>query len=58
VLEKSKYRGKYIVMINSKVVEEGADIENMLCRTRERFPCEIPLVAKIPAEEVMVLCSY
>ena len=56
-LEKSKYKGEYIIMIDEKVVEEGKDIENMLQRTREKYPGKIPLVAKIPEEEVMVLCS-
>ena len=54
-LEKSKYRGEYIIMIDGKVIEDGKDIENMLKRTRERYPDKTPLVAKIPEEEVMVL---
>ncbi len=54
-LEKSKYKGEYIIMVDEKVVEEGKDIENMLNRTREKYPDKIPLVAKIPEEEVMVL---
>lgn len=54
-LEKSKYRGEYIILVDEKVVEEGKDIENMLQRTREKYPHKTPLVAKIPEEEVMVL---
>ncbi|PKP58705.1 MAG: hypothetical protein CVT88_02245 [Candidatus Altiarchaeales archaeon HGW-Altiarchaeales-1] len=54
-LEKSKYKGKYVIMIDEKVVEKGEDIENMLHRIREKYPDKIPLVAKIPKEEVMVL---
>lgn len=54
-LEKSKYKGKYIIMVDEKVVEEGDNIEDMLHRTRQRFPDKVPLVAKIPKEEVMVL---
>ncbi|ODS35180.1 MAG: hypothetical protein A7315_14885 [Candidatus Altiarchaeales archaeon WOR_SM1_79] len=54
-LEKSRYKGEYIIMIDGEVVEDGKDIENMLRRTRERYPDKTPLVAKIPEEEVRII---
>ena len=54
-VDDSKYRDKYIVIAKGKVVGKGKDIEKLLGRAKKKFPDEIPLVAKIPEEEVLVL---
>ena len=54
-LDKTPYRGKYVVMIDGKMVGKGSDIESMLAKTRKKYPGKTPLVAKIPREEVMIL---
>lgn len=54
-LNKKGVQNKYIVMVNERVVEKGEDIEKMLNRVRKKYPKEIPFVAKIPDERMMVL---
>jgi len=54
-LDDSKYRDKYVVIVKGKVAGSGMDVERLLKATRHKFPKEIPLVAKIPKEEILVL---
>ncbi len=54
-LDKSRYKGKYVVLVDGKMVGHGQDIESMLAKTRKKYPRKTPLVAKIPNEEVMIL---
>ena len=54
-LNQKGLQNKYIVIVNERVVEKGEDIEKMLKRVRKKFPKEIPFVAKIPDERMMVL---
>lgn len=54
-LDESKYRDKYIVIVKGKVVGSGMDIEKLLKTVRDKFPKQVPLVAKIPEEEILVL---
>ncbi|MCK4353501.1 hypothetical protein KAW65_08865 [candidate division WOR-3 bacterium] len=54
-LNKKGLQNKYIVMVNEKIVEKGEDIERMLERVRKKYPKEVPFVAKIPDERMMVL---
>lgn len=54
-LNKKGLQNKYIVMVNEKIVEKGEDIERMLERVRKMYPKEVPFVAKIPDERMMVL---
>jgi len=54
-LEKEGLEEKYVVIIRGKMVEKGRDIEKLLSKVRREYPEEIPLVAKIPSEEVLIL---
>jgi len=54
-LDRTKYSGDYIVMIDGKVRFFGKDIKKMLLKARKKYPGKTPLVAKIPKEQVMVL---
>ncbi|OGC01796.1 hypothetical protein A2V82_09605 [candidate division KSB1 bacterium RBG_16_48_16] len=54
-LEKKALENKYVVLVNGKVVAKGLDIEKMLVKVRKKYPEEIPFVAKIPDERMMVL---
>jgi len=54
-LDKKGLENKYVVIVKGKVIGKGKDIEKLLSVTKKRFPKEIPLVAKIPSEEVLIL---
>lgn len=54
-LDKKGLENKYVVIVNGEVVAKGEDIENMLKRVRENYPKEIPFVAKVPDERMMIL---
>lgn len=53
--EQEKYRGKYIVMIEGKIIASGGDIDNILPTVIKRYPKKIPFVAKIPVSGAMIL---
>ncbi len=48
-------KNKYVIIVNGEVVEKGEDIENMLDRVRQEYPDEIPFVAKVPDERMLIL---
>ncbi len=54
-LDKTGLENKYIVIVDGKVVAEGKDIENMLDKVRQEYPNEIPFVAKVPEERMLIL---
>lgn len=54
-LKKVGLEEKYVVIVKGKVVGKGKDIEKLLPRVKRQYPKEIPLVAKIPSDEVLIL---
>lgn len=54
-LDKSGLRGKYVILVDGKVVKKGINIEKMLEEALKKYPRAIPLVAKIPEKEMLVL---
>jgi len=54
-LDKSGLENKYIVIVNGEIVAKGEDIENMLDSVRQKYPDEIPFVAKVPEERLLIL---
>jgi len=54
-LDKTGLENKYIIIVNGKVVDKGEDIENMLDRVRRKYPNEVPFVAKVPDERILIL---
>lgn len=54
-LDKSKLTNKYVVMVDSKVVETGKDIQALLKKARNKYPTKTPFVAKIPSRELLIL---
>jgi len=54
-LDKTGLKNKYVIIVNGEVVEKGEDIENMLDRVRQEYPDEIPFVAKVPDERMLIL---
>lgn len=54
-LDKTGLENKYVVIVNGEVVAKGEDIEDMLERIRQKYPDEIPFVAKVPDEKLLIL---
>lgn len=54
-LDKSKLTNKYVVIVDSKVVQTGIDIQKLLKKVKEKYPSKTPFVAKIPSSELLVL---
>jgi len=54
-LDKTGLENKYVVIVNGEVVAKGEEIENILERVRQDYPNEIPFVAKVPDERMMIL---
>jgi len=54
-LDKQDLHNKYVVIVKRKVVAQGEDIEGMLKKARRDYPNEIPFVAKVPDENMLVL---
>jgi hypothetical protein len=54
-LDKTGLEDKYVVIVNDEVVTKGEEVENVLERVRQDYPNEIPFVAKVPDERMMIL---
>lgn len=54
-LDKTELRNQYVIIVNGEVVAKGEDIEDMFEKVREQYPNEIPFVAKVPDERMLVL---
>ncbi len=54
-IDKTGLENKYVVLVNGEVVAKGEDIEKMLQTVRQQYPYEIPFVAKVPDERVLIL---
>lgn len=54
-LDKKDLQNKYAVIVNEKVVAKGENIEEILEMVKREYPDEIPFVAKVPDERMLVL---
>jgi len=54
-LDKKGLENKYVIIINGEIVAKGEDIEDMLARVRQEYPHEVPFVAKVPDERMLIL---
>jgi hypothetical protein len=54
-LDKTGLENKYVIIVNGEVVAKGEDIENMLNTVKREYPDEIPFVAKVPDERMLIL---
>jgi len=54
-LNEKKFKGKYVVFIRGKLFKAGENIEKIIKEVRSKFPKDMPFVAKVPAEEAMIL---
>ncbi len=51
----SKYEGKYVAIVDNKVVASGANAKDVLEEAKRKFPHKKPMLAKIPTEDTLVL---
>jgi len=56
-IDLSKYRGKYVAIINKKVVASGADAKEVWAEVKRKYPSKMPELAKISKEETLVLTA-
>ncbi len=54
-LDKRGLENKYVVIVKGEEVARGEDIKDMLERVKREYPREIPFVAKVPDERILVL---
>jgi hypothetical protein len=54
-LDKTGLESKYVIVVNGEIVARGEDIENMLDSARQEYPDELPFVAKVPDERMLIL---
>lgn len=51
----SKYSGKYVAIVDDKVVASGENAKEVLELALKRFPNKKPLLAKIPTQDTLIL---
>lgn len=50
----SKYKGKYIAIVEDKVVASGENAKEVFEEAKKKFPNKRPLIAKIPGEDTLI----
>jgi hypothetical protein len=53
--ELGQYVHKWIAVVNSTVVAKGDDANQVYAEAKRAHPNKIPLIMKVPADEVMLL---
>jgi hypothetical protein len=51
----SKYAGKWIAIVDQKVIVEGEDAKRVYNEAKEKFPQKKPSLAKVPMKDTLVL---
>jgi hypothetical protein len=51
----SKYIGKYIAIVDNRVVTSGENAKEVWKTAKEKYPDKIPSLAKVPKEELLIL---
>lgn len=54
-LDCKKFSNQYVVILNGKVVASGQEIDLILAKIRKKYPRKIPLIAKVPSPETLIL---
>lgn len=54
-LDKTGLENEYVIIVNGEIVAKGEDIESMLNSVKQEYPNEIPFVAKVPDERMLIL---
>jgi orotate phosphoribosyltransferase-like protein len=51
----SRYEGKWVVIVNKRVVATGNNIKKMLEKVKKEFPTSEPFLAKIPSKRALII---
>ncbi len=51
----SRYKGRYVIIRGRRIISSGKSPDRLLQKFRSKYPKEIPLLAKIPDEETLIL---
>ncbi len=51
----SKYSGKYVAIVDDKVIASGENAKEVLELALKIFPNKKPLLAKIPTQDTLIL---
>jgi len=51
----SRYKGRYVIIRGRRIISSGKSPDRLLQKFRGKYPKEIPLLAKIPDEETLIL---
>jgi len=54
-IDKTGLENQYVIVVNGEVVAQGEDIKTMLENIRKEYPNEVPFVAKVPDERMLIL---
>ena len=49
------YAGKWIGIVDQKIVASGDDAEKVYRAAKRRFPAKKPSIAKVPSKDILVL---
>ncbi len=53
-LNKKGLENKYVVIVKGKLFDKGENIEEMLDKVMKKYPKEVPFVAKVPNDRLLV----
>jgi uncharacterized protein DUF5678 len=51
----SKYQGRYVALVDNRVVATGKDAKTVWMRANKKKPTAIPTLVKVPKGETLVL---
>ncbi len=51
----SRYKGQYVALLGRKVIAFGNNAKEVWEKARKKYPAQMPTLAKLPREEVLIL---
>lgn len=51
----SEYAGKWVVVLNKRIVASGDNIKDLLAKVKKENPEAIPFVARVPRKMLMIV---
>lgn len=51
----ARYEGKYIAIVGERVVASGESAKEVWEKVKKKYPRSLPLFAKVPKREVLIL---
>ena len=51
----SKYRGRYVALVDNRVIAAGKNAKTVWVRAKKKNPAAVPTLVKVPKGETLVL---